>query len=183
MRLHLVLVVKDTWATGSLQLIASGLIGEDDKSVGSCHVCHVCLSTDKESKGVDLIRVNCHNATERLCADAPCRLIESFLNKPTQAQMTTTGKDNAMVASTTDSDNSSSSTQLSSSNTALAIGVIMVGMSAGMTLYTRRTRTMLQQMDKVTKNQSIRKGPPKEGPPTKEQHEKMKPRWDDNEIL
>lgn len=44
----------------------------------------------------------------------------------------------------------------------------------GLTLYTKKTKSMLNQMERVSKSQAQRKGPPKFGPKTKEQHEKTR---------
>jgi hypothetical protein len=68
--------------------------------------------------------------------------------------------------------------------TALQMGfaVIILGTSAGLTLYTKKTQSMLNSMEKYSHNQAIRKGPPKFGPMTKAEWEKMKPRIDDDDL-
>ena len=43
----------------------------------------------------------------------------------------------------------------------LAFAAIILGASAGLTLYTKRTSTMLQQMERASKNAMERKGPHK----------------------
>lgn len=65
----------------------------------------------------------------------------------------------------------------------IALGVLMVGASAGLTLYTKKTGHMLKQFEKVAENQAKRKGPPKFGPPTKKEWEKMRPRLDDDDLF
>lgn len=55
------------------------------------------------------------------------------------------------------------------------LAVLVVGSSAGMTLYTRRAGSMLNQMKQIEKNQVLR-NPPKFGPPTRAEWEKMRPR-------
>jgi len=61
--------------------------------------------------------------------------------------------------------------------TALQLGIaaLVLGSSAGMTLYTKKTNAMLQSMKRVQENQ-LRRNPPKFGPPTKKEWDKMKPR-------
>ena len=44
----------------------------------------------------------------------------------------------------------------------------------GLTLYTKKTKSMLNQMERVSKSQAQRKGPPKFGPKTKDEHEKTR---------
>mmetsp|Transcript_16432 Transcript_16432/g.33665 ORF Transcript_16432/g.33665 Transcript_16432/m.33665 type:complete len:85 (+) Transcript_16432:130-384(+) len=65
----------------------------------------------------------------------------------------------------------------------VALGVMILGASAGLTLYTKKTGTMLRQMEKVAENQAKRKGPPKFGPPTKEEWEKIRPRLNDDDLF
>ena len=65
----------------------------------------------------------------------------------------------------------------------LAFGAIILGASAGLTLYTKRTGSMLRQMDRSAKNKAKRKGPPKFGPPTKGEWEKIRPRFDNDELF
>jgi len=54
----------------------------------------------------------------------------------------------------------------------MGIFVVMIGASAGFTLYTRKTSSMLQQMDKVKR---FRRLPVKFGPMTKAEWDKIKP--------
>lgn len=65
----------------------------------------------------------------------------------------------------------------------IALGVLIVGTSAGLTLYTKKTQSMLQQMEKVRKSEAVRRGPPKFGPPTKAQWDKLRPRFDKDEFI
>jgi len=58
----------------------------------------------------------------------------------------------------------------------IGLGLMIVGMSAGMTLYTKKTGAMLTQLERVKRNREIRM-PTKCGPPTKEEWEKLRPRW------
>ena len=51
---------------------------------------------------------------------------------------------------------------------------------AGLTLYTKKTRSMLNQMERVGKPQAHRRGPPKFGPKTKDEHEKTRVSWIDD---
>lgn len=68
--------------------------------------------------------------------------------------------------------------------TALQWGIMIVvlGSSAGFTLYTKKTGSMLRQMEQISQNQ-LRNRPPKTGPPTKEEWEKMRPRIDKDEFF
>jgi hypothetical protein len=63
----------------------------------------------------------------------------------------------------------------------IAVGIAMMGASAGLTLYTKKTGSMLATMKKVQENQLVRRGPVKFGPPTRAEWEKMRPRWDKND--
>lgn len=63
----------------------------------------------------------------------------------------------------------------------LGIMVLVLGTSAGLTMYTKKTGSMIQAMNKVTENQ-LRNRPPKFGPPTKQEWEKLRPRFDKDEF-
>ena len=54
---------------------------------------------------------------------------------------------------------------------------VVLGSSAGFTLYTKKANGMLQAMKQVEKNR-LKRNPPKIGPPTKEEWEKMRPRFE-----
>lgn len=58
---------------------------------------------------------------------------------------------------------------------------MMIATSAGFTLYTKRASSMLRTMEEITERQHIR-NPPKFGPPTKEEWEKLRPRWEKDDI-
>jgi len=58
----------------------------------------------------------------------------------------------------------------------ITLGLIIVGASAGMTLYTKKTAAVLGQMERMKRNKEIRI-PTKYGPPTKEEWDKLRPRW------
>ena len=73
----------------------------------------------------------------------------------------------ATVTSSTSSSSSSMST-----NMQMGIFLVMLGASAGFTLYTKKTSSMLQQMQKVKK---FRRFPTKYGPMTKAEWDKIKP--------
>ena len=59
---------------------------------------------------------------------------------------------------------------------------IILGASAGLTLYTKRTSTILNQMERATKNSIERKGPQKFGPRTKNDWEKFRNRWEKDDL-
>lgn len=67
----------------------------------------------------------------------------------------------------------------------IALAAILLGTSAGLTLYTKKTSSMLQRMERMNKNAVQRKGPEKFGPKTKSEWEKMRNRWgkDDDDIV
>jgi len=66
---------------------------------------------------------------------------------------------------------------------ALGIAVLVLGTSAGFTLYTRKAGSMLQRFEQVTENQLRHRGRPKFGPQTKEQWDKTRPRIDKDEFF
>lgn len=61
------------------------------------------------------------------------------------------------------------------STLAYAMGIIVVGASAGLTLYFKRSPDILGRMEQYAANQLAR-NPPKFGPPTRAEWEKMRPR-------
>mmetsp|Transcript_34687 Transcript_34687/g.62468 ORF Transcript_34687/g.62468 Transcript_34687/m.62468 type:complete len:110 (+) Transcript_34687:103-432(+) len=64
----------------------------------------------------------------------------------------------------------------------LTLAAVMLGASAGLTLYTRRTSTMLNQLERASKNATTRKGPQKNGPKTKVEWEKTRSRWEKDDL-
>mmetsp|Transcript_24261 Transcript_24261/g.29102 ORF Transcript_24261/g.29102 Transcript_24261/m.29102 type:complete len:89 (+) Transcript_24261:541-807(+) len=64
----------------------------------------------------------------------------------------------------------------------MTFGVMLVGASAGLTLYTKKTQSMLNHMDKL-KQQKLIRNPPPYGPVSKKDYEKMKPRLDKDEFF
>jgi hypothetical protein len=64
----------------------------------------------------------------------------------------------------------------------LAIAVLVLGSSAGLTLYTRKTGSMLRTMETIKANQ-MKNRPPIYGPPSKAEWEKLKPRFDKDEFI
>mmetsp|Transcript_18893 Transcript_18893/g.25997 ORF Transcript_18893/g.25997 Transcript_18893/m.25997 type:complete len:93 (-) Transcript_18893:323-601(-) len=64
----------------------------------------------------------------------------------------------------------------------LSLGVLLLGASAGLTLYTKKTSQMLSHLNKMNQNAKIR-NPPKYGPPTKQEWEKMRPRMNNDELF
>ena len=59
----------------------------------------------------------------------------------------------------------------------------MIGTAAGFAMYTRRTNTLLNQMNQITKNQAKRMPATKIGPPTKGEWDKIRPRFDKDEFI
>lgn len=62
------------------------------------------------------------------------------------------------------------------------MAAIILGASAGLTLYTKRTGQLLNQMERASKNATQRKGPQKFGPKTKIQWEKTRSRWEKDDM-
>mmetsp|Transcript_7208 Transcript_7208/g.9362 ORF Transcript_7208/g.9362 Transcript_7208/m.9362 type:complete len:89 (-) Transcript_7208:385-651(-) len=85
---------------------------------------------------------------------------------------TSKGSDNSGGAPT-------SSATKDPSTLSFVIAAIVLGSSAGMTLYTRKSGAMLSRMKQVTDNE-MRRNPPKFGPPTKAEWEKLRPRHFDD---
>jgi len=57
-----------------------------------------------------------------------------------------------------------------------AMAFFILGASAGMTMYARNSGQMLSRINSYTSNQ-LKRNPPKFGPPTRAEYEKMKNRW------
>lgn len=77
-----------------------------------------------------------------------------------------------------------SSTETSDSFSAFQIGcgLMILGASAGLTLYTKKTHSMLNQMKRVEENRALRLPKKKFGPMTKPEWEKMRNRWTEADI-
>jgi hypothetical protein len=58
----------------------------------------------------------------------------------------------------------------------------MVGAAAGFTMYTKRAGTMLKQMEQISKNKARRMPPPRVGPKTKEEWDKIRTRFDKDDF-
>eukprot|EP00553_Chaetoceros_curvisetus_P015956 CAMPEP_0204645260 /NCGR_PEP_ID=MMETSP0718-20130828/2271_1 /ASSEMBLY_ACC=CAM_ASM_000674 /TAXON_ID=230516 /ORGANISM="Chaetoceros curvisetus" /LENGTH=94 /DNA_ID=CAMNT_0051667097 /DNA_START=19 /DNA_END=303 /DNA_ORIENTATION=- len=63
----------------------------------------------------------------------------------------------------------------------IGLGLMIVGASAGLTLYTKKTQAMLNQMKAVERNKRQRLPKAKFGPPTKDEWERMRNRWNDDD--
>jgi hypothetical protein len=64
----------------------------------------------------------------------------------------------------------------------LSIAVIVLGSSAGLTLYTKRTAGMLRAMKTMEETQ-LKKHPPKVGPPTKKEWDKLRQRFEKDDLF
>lgn len=64
----------------------------------------------------------------------------------------------------------------------LALGALLLGASAGLTLYTKRTGSMIAQLDRASRNATVRRGPPKYGPKTKVEWERTRNRWESDDV-
>ena len=59
----------------------------------------------------------------------------------------------------------------------ISLGILMLGASAGLTLYTKKTQSMLNQFKRAEKNKQQRLPKKKFGPLTREEWDKMRNRW------
>ena len=82
------------------------------------------------------------------------------------------------VSSTTSSAAAAPSDRSGITPLQLGLAAIILGASAGLTLYTKKTSHMLNQLERASKNAVERKGPPKLGPKTKLEWEKTRNRWE-----
>jgi Flp pilus assembly protein TadG len=98
----------------------------------------------------------------------------------------TTSNTIATTAAVTNTYNTSANindTNESPSTLAWAIGILVLGSSAGLTLYTRRSQSWLRTMKQINDNVAKKRPPPKFGPQTKKEYETMRVRIDDEDIL
>ena len=70
----------------------------------------------------------------------------------------------------------------SATPTQIAMGLLIVGASASLALYTKRTQSMLATMKRVEKNREIRLPKKKFGPLTRDDWEKVRSRWRDDDL-
>lgn len=67
------------------------------------------------------------------------------------------------------------------------IGMLMMGgmvlSAAGFVLYTRRTESMLRQMNHIAEGRAKRVPPRKPGPMTKEEWDKIRPRFEKDDFF
>jgi hypothetical protein len=92
-----------------------------------------------------------------------------------------TATTNATIETTKDS-MSAQNTQTGMSPLQLALMAMILGSSAGLTLYTKRTSHMLNQWNRAVKNARERKGPTKFGPRTRDEWNKMRNRWEVDDL-
>jgi hypothetical protein len=64
----------------------------------------------------------------------------------------------------------------------LAFAAMILGSSAGLALYTKQTSQMLNQWNRAARNAQERKGPVKFGPRTRDEWEKMRNRWEVDDL-
>lgn len=81
-----------------------------------------------------------------------------------------------------DDSSKQSSTTYTATPFQIGIGLLIVGASAGMTLYTRKTQAMLNQLKKMEDNKALRLPKKKFGPPTREEWEKLRSRWTNDDL-
>ncbi|KAI2488644.1 hypothetical protein MHU86_25698 [Fragilaria crotonensis] len=83
-----------------------------------------------------------------------------------------------VVGTTSTSTTPTMKTTSLSTGAQMGIFVVMLGVSAGLTLYTRKTNSMIDQMNNVRR---FRRFPTKYGPMTKEEWNKIKSNWKDSD--
>mmetsp|Transcript_25418 Transcript_25418/g.43396 ORF Transcript_25418/g.43396 Transcript_25418/m.43396 type:complete len:107 (-) Transcript_25418:1760-2080(-) len=105
------------------------------------------------------------------------------------AASTSSSSDNSTVASATSPIQTQSTQPMKPSPddgavtpVQLALGAMILGASAGLTLYTKKTSHMLNQLERASANATIRKGPQKFGPKTKPEWEKTRNRWEKDDL-
>jgi hypothetical protein len=64
----------------------------------------------------------------------------------------------------------------------IGLGLIILGSSAGLTLYTKKTQSLLNQMKRVDQNKAMRLPKKKFGPMTKPEWERMRSRWTKDDL-
>ncbi len=64
---------------------------------------------------------------------------------------------------------------------AISLGILIVGASAGLTAYTKKTQQIINQMNRMERNRQQRLPKRKFGPMTREEWDKMRNRWNDND--
>lgn len=62
------------------------------------------------------------------------------------------------------------------------MGLLLIGTSAGLTLYTKKTQSILNQMNQMKRNRDMRLPKKSEGPLTKEEWEKTRSRWEKDDL-
>lgn len=62
------------------------------------------------------------------------------------------------------------------------IGLLILGTSAGFTLYTKKTQSILNRMNQMSRNRELRFPKKQEGPLTKEEWEKTRSRWEKDDF-
>ncbi|KAL3795251.1 hypothetical protein HJC23_008336 [Cyclotella cryptica] len=63
-----------------------------------------------------------------------------------------------------------------------SLAAVILGASAGLTLYTKKTSHMLSQFERASKNAQQRRGPPQFGPKTRMEWEKTRNRWEKDDL-
>ena len=69
------------------------------------------------------------------------------------------------------------------SQTGMWIVLGMIGASAGFTMYTKRSGQMLRQLEHISKQQAARAPPRPVGPMTRQEWEKIRPRFDKDDLF
>ncbi|KAL7474601.1 hypothetical protein ACHAW6_000570 [Cyclotella cf. meneghiniana] len=64
----------------------------------------------------------------------------------------------------------------------LSLAAIILGASAGLTLYTKKTSHILNQLERASKNAQQRRGHAQFGPKTKTEWEKTRNRWEKDDL-
>jgi hypothetical protein len=62
------------------------------------------------------------------------------------------------------------------------MGLLLLGTSAGLTLYTKKTQSILNQMNQMKRNREMRFPKKMEGPLSKEEWERTRSRWEKDDL-
>ena len=103
----------------------------------------------------------------------PNTIASLIMNADNNTQQATTNANTAPTTSTTPD----TATPLQ-----IGMGLIILGASAGLTLYTKKTQSLLSQMKRADQNKAMRLPKKKFGPMTKPEWEQMRSRWTQDDL-
>jgi len=86
------------------------------------------------------------------------------------------------MSSTDNTKGSSKDTRYAATPVQIGMGMLILGASAGLTLYTKKTHSMLAQLKRAEQNKQMRLPKKMYGPPTKQEWEKLRSRWTEDDL-